>query len=81
MFKQKYQWKKYPPVDSQAAAKLKQETGLSDLLIKILLERGYDSPEKIKQFIQPDETSLADPNLMHDMDKACQRIQEAIVNN
>lgn len=52
--------------------------GISDLVAKILIARGYDDLEKAHAFLQPDESQFHDPFALHDMDKAITRILAAI---
>ncbi|GAK30454.1 recombination protein J [Weissella oryzae SG25] len=52
--------------------------GISDLVAKILIARGYDDLEKAHTFLQPDESQFHDPFALHDMDKAITRILAAI---
>lgn len=49
-------------------------------IIKLLVERGYDTKEKIDVFLDPSKEDYADPFLMKDMDKAVSRIIEALIN-
>lgn len=79
MFERKYDWvQSEEPADDQVEA-LHQATGLSPLVVRILIARGYNTADKIKRFMTVDEKSFYDPFLMHDMEQACQRIQDAIV--
>jgi single-stranded-DNA-specific exonuclease len=43
-----------------------------------LYERGIHSQEELHSFIQPSLEDLHDPYLLHDMDKAVERIRRAI---
>ncbi|MDU7056406.1 MAG: single-stranded-DNA-specific exonuclease RecJ, partial [Enterococcus hirae] len=58
---------------------IKQEN-LSPFIGKLLWQRGYRDVEKVKEFLNPKHQELHDPYLMHDMDKAISRIQEAVIN-
>lgn len=52
------------------------------LIQKLLLGRGIISKEKAQQFLYPDyKRDLFDPFLMKDMDRAVERISQAIKNN
>lgn len=44
----------------------------------MLYERGIHSQEELHSFIQPSLEDLHDPYLLHDMDKAVERIRRAI---
>ena len=54
------------------------EAGLSPLLAAVLCRRGLREPEAALAFLDADETSLADPMLLTDMDKAAARLRRAI---
>lgn len=58
---------------------IKQEN-LSPFIGKLLWQRGYRDVEKVKEFLNPKHQELHDPYLIHDMDKAISRIQEAVIN-
>ncbi len=45
---------------------------------KLLYERGIHSAEELHTFLQPSLEDLHDPYLLHDMDKAVERIRRAI---
>lgn len=55
--------------------------GISSVHAKILVSRGIETVEDAKEFIEIDESSLHDPFLFHDMDRAVERIQNAIQSN
>ena len=50
-------------------------------LTEILVHRGIDTFEKAKSFFRPSLDEIHDPFLMKDMDKAVNRLQQAIDNN
>lgn len=50
-------------------------------LTDILIQRGIDTFEKAKSFFRPSLDEIHDPFLMKDMDKAVNRLQQAITNN
>ena len=54
-----------------------QEAGYSPLTARVLCSRGYDTPEKAGRFLSASEP-LPDPMQMQDMDKAAQRLQQAL---
>ena len=60
------------------AALLEKQTGLMPLTVKLLLNRGLDTPEKTKEFLDKDGIALHDPMLLKDMDKAVARLKKAI---
>lgn len=69
-------WKVENP-DSEAVAKLQQALGESELLCRVLVARGYDTPETALSFLDGD-TELPDPFLIPGLAKAVERIQQAI---
>jgi len=78
MISPRYQWE-FPNNDNTALVKDLAETfGISALVAKILVNRGYDSVESANAFLRPGVDGLFDPMLMHDMDVAVDRIMQAI---
>ena len=55
-----------------------RELKIHPALCKILVQRGIESFDKAKQFFRPQLSALHDPFLMKGMDKAVQRIINAI---
>jgi single-stranded-DNA-specific exonuclease len=49
-------------------------------IVQILQNRGYSSPEKIEEFFAPSLSHLHNPFLLNDMDKASERIVQAVHN-
>jgi len=47
-------------------------------IVQILAFRGYESPEKIEQYFAPNLSDLYDPFLIQDMEKAVDRILQAL---
>ena len=52
--------------------------GYSRLLAAVLAVRGFDTPEKAREFLNADETLLGDPLMLEDMTNAVMRLQRAI---
>ena len=78
MINSRYQWR-FPEVSNQKAIKTLSETfGITELIAKILVNRGYDTVEAANAFLRPELSSLHDPFLLHDMDKAIERLMQAI---
>ncbi len=67
--------------DEQKATALQQELKVHPVLCKLLVQRGVETYEQAKKFFRPELSDLHDPFLMKDMDKAINRINEAIVAN
>ena len=63
--------------DDKAAARLAAAIGAPMLLARILVSRGITSAQQAMAFLAEDEP-LSDPFLLKDMDKAAQRILQAI---
>lgn len=72
----KWQQRKTRELDSELVEKYQ----LSPLTAKLFSLRGIDTDEKLDFWFNATEEDLADPTLMHDMDKATERIFEAIDN-
>ena len=54
-----------------------RQAGYSPLTARVLCSRGYDTPEKARQFLSASEF-LPDPLEMKDMDKAAERLRLAL---
>ena len=65
-------------INSQIKKSLSQQTSLDPLIIQLLINRGLNNKEKIDTFLNCELSALSDPFLLKDMDKAVNRIQEAI---
>ena len=63
--------------DSQALRTLTR-AGVSPLAAAVLCSRGFDTPEKVSAFLSTGHSTLHDPLLMADMDKAAARVKQAI---
>ena len=68
-----------PPIES--AKKLSAVLGVSDIVSKLLIQRGINNYESAKGYFRPLWTHLNNPFLMKDMQKAVHRIKEAIEKN
>ncbi len=64
--------------DAVLCKKVAEECGLLPLTAKILVNRGLSEKEEIEVFLNTDAIPLYDPFLLKDMDKAVERIQQAI---
>ncbi|HIX92359.1 MAG TPA: single-stranded-DNA-specific exonuclease RecJ [Firmicutes bacterium] len=54
--------------------------GILPATARLLCQRGCDTPDSARSFIQKDTGTLHDPYLMRDMDRAVERIRRALVN-
>ena len=59
---------------------ISNELGLEDASAKILVQRGYDTPESVRGYINKENTLMYNPFLLADMDKAVKRVLLAIEN-
>ncbi|MFS0943304.1 single-stranded-DNA-specific exonuclease RecJ [Enterococcus sp. DIV0182] len=75
-----YDWKLSAEEPPEAFFQLINNHNLSPFIGRMLWQRGYQEEQEIKQFLYPKEQQLHDPYLMHDMDKAISRIQEAVIS-
>jgi single-stranded-DNA-specific exonuclease len=75
----KSRWKT-PSVASEEIQSLVDNLSLHPLLARILFRRGFRKEEEVKKFLQPSLDHLHDPFLLHDMNKAVERIRIAIQN-
>jgi len=75
-----YKWNLTPPTSEQKdlATALADELGISPIVSKLLVTRGITTPEAAKSFFRPLLHELHDPFLMLDMDKAVERLNEAM---
>lgn len=67
--------------DAQAVAALSTGLGISPVLANLLVQRGIDTLDKASRFFKPRLEELHDPFLMKDMDRAVERIEQAVKNN
>lgn len=80
MIKSKYIWKLTESDLPDEFLKLSKKYKLDTLAAQILWQRGIRAEEEIQAYLNPDLQQLHDPFLLHDMEKAVQRILTAIEN-
>lgn len=73
----RYQWKLLDPQPAHVD-RLVRELSLSPLLAHLLVQRGQTEPEQAWAFLNPRLEDLYDPYRMADMERAVERILEAL---
>ena len=71
-------WVVKPQGDPRTADQIAASAGLSPVLANLLVQRGIDTVEKVNRFFNPSLADLHDPFLMKDMDKAVERVEQAV---
>ena len=77
----KTRWILNKEVDKQIVGDLSNVLGIDENLATLLVQRGIENYDQAKDFFRPSLTHLHDPFLMKDMDKAVERLSQAILNN
>ena len=73
-----YNWKFSPQVEDADFTKIAKSAGLSSEVACLLFQRGIKDESSLKKFLEPSLEDLHDPYLLHDMNKAVERIRLAI---
>ena len=75
-----YEWSYNPPTEAQLtlAGEMAEELRISPVVARVLIGRGIDSVEKARKFFRPQLPDLHDPFLFQDMQKAVNRLNEAL---
>lgn len=68
-----------PETDSEDAERLAGELGMPAACARILLSRGFSSPEAVKALLNTDLSQLPDPFTLRGMEAASQRIAQAVI--
>ncbi len=71
-------WVLKTPGDPNFVAALSSELKINAILANLLVQRGINTFEDARNFFRPSLDHLHDPFIMKDMDKAVERIEEAI---
>ena len=74
-------WVVKEEADKQVVEHLGKALSISPQLTNLLVQRGVTTYEEAKSFFRPSLDELPDPFLMKDMDKAVERVLQAIDNN
>lgn len=67
--------------DAEVVAHLQEVLGVDEAIARLLAQREINDFEQAKEFFRPSLDNLHDPFLMKDMDRAVQRILEAVSRN
>ena len=75
-----YEWCYNPPSDAelQLAGEMAEELRISPVVARVLISRGINSVQEARRFFRPQLTDLHDPFLFQDMQKAVNRLNEAL---
>ena len=71
-------WVVKPQGDPATVAELAAVLGISPVLSNLLVQRGIDNAEAARRFFNPQLADLHDPFLMKDMERAVERIEQAV---
>ena len=72
-------WKIRESSDRQTVKQLSYELGVDPVLAELLVQRGVCTFHQARSFFRPDLADLHDPFLMTDMDKAVERVHQAVI--
>lgn len=75
---QKWEYQPLTSEQAEESQKLAKELNIHPVLSGLLIQKGIDTPDKATDFFRPQLTKLHDPFLMNDMDKAVERLNEAL---
>ncbi|MBR1510079.1 MAG: single-stranded-DNA-specific exonuclease RecJ [Bacteroidales bacterium] len=75
------QWTIKAAADPEKASRLAAELGIDRVLADLLVQRGVENFNDARAFFRPRLEDLHDPFLMKDMDKAVERLHEAVIGS
>jgi single-stranded-DNA-specific exonuclease len=79
--KAKYTWRLRESAELPAEfSEILKNEAINPLVGQLLWDRNIQNKESLEAFLRPTLENLYDPYLMHDMEKAVTRIQEAVAN-
>ncbi|WP_456443855.1 single-stranded-DNA-specific exonuclease RecJ [Caldithrix abyssi] len=73
-----YKWILPPPIAADKINQIAREFDLPPIIARILIQRGIDSPPKVKKFYDMSLENLYDPFLLPGMEEAVDRIIRAL---
>jgi single-stranded-DNA-specific exonuclease len=73
-----FRWVYATPENEEAVPALQEQLGVPPKIARLLTLRGIDTFDKAEAFFRPDINDIHDPFLMKDMDKATERLAQAI---
>ncbi|MHB2148847.1 single-stranded-DNA-specific exonuclease RecJ [Calditrichota bacterium LG25] len=73
-----YKWILPPPIAADKINQIAREFDLPTIIARILIQRGIDSPQKVKKFYDMSLENLYDPFLLPGMEEAVDRIIRAL---
>ncbi|HWE41009.1 MAG TPA: single-stranded-DNA-specific exonuclease RecJ [Gemmatimonadaceae bacterium] len=71
-------WLPPPAVDESAVATLAEAVKLPPVICRLLVARGYVSPDEAKRYLRPRLEQLHEPSTMLDLDRAVDRLVRAV---
>ena len=71
-------WVVKPQGNSLTAEHIATSLRIAPVLANLLVQRGIDTVEKAKRFFAPRLADLHNPFLMKDMERAVERVEEAV---
>lgn len=74
-------WTIKPNPSEEKVASLATALNVEEFVATLLVQRGIETFDEARQFFRPTLAALHNPFLMKDMDKAVERIEQAIKNN
>ena len=78
MVNTRFKWKLAAQADPAVVKQLAKDAQVSPVVAELLANRGYEKATDAAVFLKADPQAIHDPHQLHDMDKAVDRIQEAI---
>lgn len=75
-----YEWSYIPPSEAELnlAGEMAEELRISPVVARVLISRGINNVQDARRFFRPQLTDLHDPFLFQDMQKAVNRLNEAL---